>query len=255
MRSAAFISDIHGNLEALRAVLADIEERDCDEIHCLGDIVGYGPDPAACVDLVRRTCRSAILGNHDEALVKGAWGFNPLARSAIDWTRRRLRPRPLFPGRRSRWRYLRGLPLTNELCEGRLLLVHGSPREPTTEYVLPRSVEFPGAVAFTDLFEHFPSVCLVGHTHIAGIFDETPAFTPQAEVDGPFRTDGGKYLINVGSVGQPRDQDWRACYLLRTPDGSFEFCRIEYPVDKTQQKIRAIRALDDRLADRLGAGL
>jgi diadenosine tetraphosphatase ApaH/serine/threonine PP2A family protein phosphatase len=251
MRSSAFISDIHGNLEALEAVLEDIRLRGLEDVYCLGDIVGYGPDPVACTDVIRKVARVTILGNHDEALVKGAYGFNEVARAAMDWTRRQLRPSWLRPGSHRRWKFLTSLPLRHQL-DG-ILLVHGSPREPTSEYILPRSVEWPPGGFFQDLFASFEGVCLVGHTHIAGIFEEGPSFTPQSALEGPFRPEGRKVIINVGSVGQPRDQDPRSCYLsLR--DGAFEFHRVEYPVATTQAKIRAVGALDERLAQRLAEG-
>ena len=252
MPRAAFISDIHANLEALQAVLADIDRCGYEEIFCLGDVVGYGPDPVACTDLIRQRCRVTILGNHDEALVKGAWGFNQVARLAMEWTRRQLRPRLLWPSARSRWQFLLNLPLRHE-WEG-YLLVHGSPREPTTEYILPRDADWPPPGMFDEIFASFGSVCLVGHTHLAGVFDDTPRFTPQKLVGDTFKPTGQKLIINVGSVGQPRDHDWRASYL-GVDDGVFRFHRVEYPVDATQRKIRAIPELDDRLADRLSEGI
>ena len=252
MPSAAFISDIHANLEALTAVLEDIDRRGYEETFCLGDVVGYGPDPVACTDLVRHRAKVTILGNHDEALVKGAWGFNQAARTAMEWTRKQLRPSIFRPGSRERWQFLAGLPIRHE-WEG-YLLVHGSPRQPTTEYILPRDADWPPPGMFQELFQHFQSVCLVGHTHIAGIFEEAPKFTPQKLLGENFRPASPKVLINVGSVGQPRDHDWRACYLS-VKDGVFTFHRVEYPVETTQRKIRAIPELDNRLADRLAEGV
>ena len=251
MASAAFISDIHANLEALTVVLDDIRRHGYGEIYCLGDVVGYGPDPVACTDLVRRNRRVTILGNHDEALAKGAWGFNQIARAAMEWTKRELRPRIFRPGSRERWRFLLELPLRHE-WQG-YLLVHGSPREPTSEYILPRDADWPPPGMFQELFSSFDNVCLVGHTHIAGVFEESPRFTPQKSMSEPFRPKG-KVIINVGSVGQPRDNDWRASYLS-VEDGLFRFHRVEYPLEITQQKIRAIPELDVRLADRLKDGV
>jgi diadenosine tetraphosphatase ApaH/serine/threonine PP2A family protein phosphatase len=252
MPSAAFISDIHANLEALMSVLEDIERHGYDEVFCLGDVVGYGPDPVATVDLVMRRCRVTIKGNHDEALVKGAWGFNQAARSAMDWTRRQLRPGIFRPGSRLRWRFLANLPLRHQ-WQGHLL-VHGSPREPTSEYILPRDAEWPPQGMFQQIFGSFETVCLVGHTHIAGVFEEGPTFTPQRQLAETFRFTGKKLIVNVGSVGQPRDRDWRACYLS-VEDEVFRFHRVEYPVELTQAKIRALRDLDNRLADRLREGI
>jgi diadenosine tetraphosphatase ApaH/serine/threonine PP2A family protein phosphatase len=252
MPSAAFISDIHANLEALKAVLDDIERHGYDAAYCLGDIVGYGPDPVAATDLVRRKCRVTIRGNHDDALVRGAWGFNHVARSAMEWTRRQLRPSLFRRGSRARWRFLSGLPLRHE-WEG-ILLVHGSPREPTSEYILPRDAEWPPPGMFPELFESFETVCLVGHTHIAGLFDDGPRFVSQKDLGETFQPRARKLIVNVGSVGQPRDRDWRACYLS-VEDGVFRFHRVEYPVEATQRKIRAIPELDNRLADRLAEGV
>jgi len=251
MGSAAFISDIHANLEALTSVLADIKSRGFEEIFCLGDVVGYGPDPVLVTDLVRQNVRATILGNHDEALVKGPWGFNPVARMAMEWTRKKLRPRIFRPGSRSRWQFLAGLTLRHE-WQG-YLLVHGSPRDPTSEYILPYDVAGARPGMFQELFDSFDSVCLVGHTHMAGVFEEGPRFVPQNRVGETFQKGKGKMIVNVGAVGQPRDQDWRACYLS-VEDGVFRFHRVEYDVERTQAKIRAIPELDDRLADRLGGG-
>jgi diadenosine tetraphosphatase ApaH/serine/threonine PP2A family protein phosphatase len=252
MPSAAFISDIHANLEALTAVLEDIDRHGYEEIYCLGDVVGYGPDPVACTDIVRRRARATIMGNHDEALVKGAWGFNQVARSAMEWTKKQLRPSLFRPGSRERWRFLADLPLRYE-WQG-FLLVHGSPREPTSEYILPRDAEWSPPGMFQELFSGFESVCLVGHTHVAGVFEEGPRFTPQSQLDETFRQKGGKMIVNVGSVGQPRDHDWRACYLS-VEDGVFRFHRVEYPVAATREKIRGIADLDNRLGDRLDEGV
>ena len=253
----AFISDIHGNLEALLAVFEHARAAGYGELLCLGDIVGYGPDPAHCVDLVRERCSVTLLGNHDEALVKGAWGFHEVARRAIDWTRRVMRPTWLTPMRRARWRYISSLPLRYE--RGEWLLVHGSPRDPTSEYILPKEVQWPGRVRFDELFHHVEGVCFVGHTHVPGLFGEQPSFTPQGAVEdegvdlAELRT-RGKWIVNVGSVGQPRDGDPRACYV-GIAEGRLRFHRVEYDWATTQAKIRAIRDLDDALADRLACGM
>ena len=198
MPSAAFISDIHANLEALVAVLEDIERHGYEETYCLGDVVGYGPDPVACTDLVRRHAKVTIMGNHDEALVKGAWGFNQVARSAMEWTKRQLRPSFFRPGSRERWRFLAELPLRHE-WQG-CLLVHGSPREPTSEYILPRDAEWSPPGMFHELFSAFESVCLVGHTHMAGVFEEGPRFTPQAQLGDTFQKGSGKMIVKPNST-------------------------------------------------------
>ncbi len=264
MNSSAFISDIHSNLEALTAVLEDIDHHGYEEIFCLGDLVGYGPDPVACTDLVQERCRVTLLGNHEEALLKGTQGFNRVALSSIEWTREQLRPRFYRAGSRRRWEFLTGLPLRYQWED--FLLVHGSPREPTTEYIFPGDAEWDLTGKFEAIFGSFKTVCLVAHTHYAGVFKETQGipqkevgdplrkdvdFIPQKEVGDPFRFEGKKLIINVGSVGQPRDENWRACYLSIENNELFRFHRVEYPVEVTQKKIAAIDALDNSLADRL----
>jgi len=107
---------------------------------------------------------------------------------------------------------------------------------------------------FQELFSAFESVCLVGHTHVAGVFEEGPRFVPQSQLGETFQRKGGKMIVNVGSVGQPRDHDWHACYFS-VENGVFRFHRVEYPVSVTQEKIRAIKDLDNRLAERLGEGV
>src|SRR6266540_1842816 len=251
MQKAAFISDIHANLEALEAVLGDVEGRGIEEVYCLGDVVGYGPDPVACTDLVMSRCRITIRGNHDEAMVRGPVGFNPLAREAIEWTRRAMRPRLWSPASRKRWKFLAELPLQAE-WQG-FLLVHGSPRDPTSEYIMDRDILFGPPNMFAEIFARFERVCLVGHTHIPGIFYEGPRFVPQREVSESFTFEGKKMVINVGSVGQPRDPDARACYVT-CEDGSLRFHRVDYDFRATKRKLRTVPQLDPRLADRLAEG-
>lgn len=251
MPKVAVISDIHANLEALSAVMDDARALGVEDILCLGDVVGYGPDPIACVDIIRESCRLVICGNHDEALISAPWGFNQMARDAIEWTRRVMRPRFYRWGARRRWSFLSDLPLTSRW--GDFLLVHGSPRNPTSEYVLPYHVAWPPPGMFEEIFAAFTSVCFVGHTHVAGVFYETPRFIPQREIEGPVSFGQEKLLINVGSVGQPRDHDCRACYLV-FDEREFEFRRVAYPLERTQEKIRSIPYLDDRLAERLAEG-
>ena len=131
----AVISDLHSNREALEAVFADIHRRGDVDLICLGDVIGYGPDPEFCVDLVRGHARWCLMGNHDEALFREANDFNPHARGAIEYTRKRLKPHWWSSSDcRARWKWLRELPLRME--EGRFLFVHGSPRDPVREYVL-----------------------------------------------------------------------------------------------------------------------
>ena len=234
------------------AVLEDIDRRGIREILCLGDIVGYGPNPIECVDLVRQRCQAVICGNHDEALIKGPWGFNHLARQAIEYHQRLMRPRFYRFGSRARWEFLASRPLSVERDD--FLLVHGSPRDPTTEYVLPQDVDWPQPGKFEEIFSAFGHVCFVGHTHVPGVFSEGPTFLAQADIGESFLCDDDKMLVNVGSVGQPRDGNWKACYLTIEEPRRFEYHRLEYPIELTQRKIRSIDELDNRLADRLASG-
>ncbi len=252
MAKAAFISDIHSNLEALQVVLADIDRQGIQEIYCLGDVVGYGPDPVACTDLVMERCRVTIRGNHDEAVFKGPVGFNPVARSAVEWTSSRLAPKFWSRASKKRSQFLRDLPDQHQWED--VLLVHGSPRHPTSEYIMDRDIIFGPPRMFSEIFESFESVCLVGHTHIPGIFYEEPRFVHQRDLPESITFEGEKMIINVGSVGQPRDRDPRTCYVT-CEDHTFRFHRLEYDFQTTQRKIRAISQLDQRLADRLGEGI
>ena len=138
----AFISDIHGNLPALEAVLAEIDRLGIERVDCLGDVVGYGPDPEACIDLVRERCSFTLMGNHDRALLDGPAGFNPIAAEAIRCSREFLAPRCLTAGDRGceRWRFVEALP--DELREDDWLFVHASPRDHLGEYLLESDVLF-----------------------------------------------------------------------------------------------------------------
>lgn len=248
----AIVSDIHANLEALQAVLDDIAQQDVSEIICLGDIVGYGPNPAECLDLVMDKCKITILGNHDQATLFDPDGFNPLALQAIYWTRDQLESQRGRPGAvNRRWDFLGELPrLYNE---GDFLFVHGSPREPTNEYVFPEDVY--NQRKLDSLFSRVRKYCFQGHTHIPGIFTESRDFITPDECGYQYRLGAEKVMINVGSVGQPRDNDPRACYVILDQDNSLvTFRRVEYPFDITAQKIYQVPDLDNMLGDRLRSG-
>jgi predicted phosphodiesterase len=210
----ALISDLHSNREALDAVFEDIEERGVEAVYCLGDVVGYGPEPEYCVDVVRRRCKLCLLGNHDEALFRDASDFNPHARGAIDFTRERMQPAWYSGGgRKARWRYLKNLPLSHS--EGRFLFVHGSPRDPVREYVLSTD-GFLNPDKLRAIFDSFEGIAVAGHTHHPGLHDAELRFhglngAEQLSMDLP---EGKRFFVNVGSVGQPRDSDNRACYAV-----------------------------------------
>ena len=166
----ALISDIHGNFEALTAVLADIQTQNVDRLFCLGDIVGYGPDPVKCLDKVISESDLTILGNHDQAALFDPDGFNPVALDAIYWTREQLENSHDAPSKiDDRWTFLSELPRRHD--EGKYLFVHGSPREPTNEYVFPEDVY--DARKMDTLFGKFDQYCFQGHTHMPGVFSRT----------------------------------------------------------------------------------
>ena len=246
----AIISDIHANLEALEAVFADIDAQGVGEVLCLGDVVGYGIDAEACIDMVRRRCSLCLCGNHDWAMVNSAIGFNPMARQAIELTRQRLIPgRFTAARRRRRWAFVEGLPQTQARDDW--LLVHGSPRDPVTEYIFPEDVDI-DQEKMHEIFAKFEHACFVGHTHLPGVFTEGMAFWTPAELASRYDLGDGKSVVNVGSVGQPRDGDTRACYVV-VADGQVLFRRVQYDLRKTMEKIRS-SPIDSLCAERLALG-
>jgi diadenosine tetraphosphatase ApaH/serine/threonine PP2A family protein phosphatase len=276
MGQFALISDIHSNIEALAAVLQDIERRGIKTIFCLGDIVGYGASPLECLDLVAERTEGCLCGNHDMAVFYEPTNFNISAERACYWTRHLLEEETNKPKRDRRWEFLGRLPA--KLVYHDMLLVHGSPRRPVNEYLFAEDVYTnPHKILanFERLDNHIRA-CFVGHTHVPGVFLDDPYFDPPSEL-----SEGGKYLIaddekaiiNVGSVGQPRDRDVRASYVMVTEDdggnweefvkssgnGTYpkttaEFVRVEYDVEKAVGRVLAVPELDDFLGARLWEG-
>jgi predicted phosphodiesterase len=249
----AIISDLHSNREALEAVFADIRRRGVTDLVCLGDVIGYGPDPEFCVDLVRGHAQWCLMGNHDEALFRDASDFNPHARGAIAYTRRRMQPRWWSSSeKRARWKWLQHLPLKHTI--GRFLFVHGSPRDPVREYVLSTDgILNPDKLRA--IFDAFTGVGVAGHTHQPGIHDESLRFQAlegAAELTLPLDPDK-RYFINVGSTGQPRDGDSRACYAV-LEEHQVTWYRVEYDFRVTQDKILRTGVLSEILARRLAVG-
>jgi predicted phosphodiesterase len=245
----AIVSDIHANLEALEAVLADIEGQSVDSIYCLGDIVGYGPNPRECIDRVMGFGLS-ILGNHDQGALYDPEGFSSGAERAIFWTRDQLEAANGDPAQQAkRWEFLSELPRTHR--EGQFTYVHGSVRNPLSEYVFPEDVH--NFRKLERIFALIDRYAFQGHTHVPGIFTEDGRFLNPEEVAGRYPLPNHKMMVNVGSVGQPRDGNPQACYVILT-DNQLEFRRVPYPVEKTMEKIYAIAELDPFLADRLREG-
>lgn len=245
----ALISDIHSNLEGLQAVLADIEKQNVKEIYCLGDVVGYGPNPRECIDLVMR-CQVVLLGNHDQGALFDPEGFNPPAERAIFWTRSQLElPSDSRAAKEKRWEFLAERPRSHR--EQNFLFVHGSARNPLNEYVFPEDIY--NQRKMERIFALVDRYCFQGHTHVPGVFTENLQFLSPDEFDLVYRLDNRKMLCNVGSVGQPRDGDWRACYVLLDGE-TIRYRRVEYDIESTIRKIYAIPELENFLGDRLREG-
>jgi len=257
--TTAVISDIHGNAAALKKVLAHIHDRGVDRIVCLGDIVGYGPEPLECVDLVEEHCAWALMGNHDFGVLYEPTNFNATAEGAAYWTREQFDAEPDDAKRAHRYDFLGKLRVraVEDLCDDGtpILAVHASPRRPINEYIFPDDVN-DAPDKMDAIFDRVDRIALVGHTHVPGVFSNEPDFYPPSEIgDEPIFKfiDDEKAVINVGSVGQPRDMDPRASYIVLSP-GQVEFCRVEYDIKETADKIKAIAELHDWLGDRLFEG-
>jgi len=250
----AYISDIHGNSPALEAVLEDIEARGIEETWCGGDLVGYGPEPERCIEMVAGHCASCIMGNHDWALLNQPVGFNPVASEAIYCNRTMMGDKCMLkpgPGCEA-WDFLRDLPDGAE--DMNVLNVHASPRDRLSEYVLESDVAYGPGRKIKAIFRAFQGLCVVGHSHRPGIITPEFRWIRPSEIPDGFRIDPGrKYLVNDGSVGQPRDGDSRACYVEQDGDMIF-FHRVKYDVEKTVKMIRDIGCLDPICADRLPQG-
>lgn len=243
----ALISDIHSNIEALTAVLDDISSRNIDKVYCLGDVVGYGPNPRECLKLAY-DFDICLMGNHEYAVLHGPENFNPRAAKAIEWTRAQLFSDDA-EGQRNK-EFIKSL--KQSYSEGDLTMVHASPRQPIKEYLLPADVRNPAKLDAN--FALFERVCVTGHTHHPGVFLPGYIFEKPSDIMNIYLMDPDeRAILNVGSVGQSRDGDNTACYA--TFDGeAIVFRRVKYDFMATMNKIRAIEMLDNSLADRLAAG-
>lgn len=229
----AIISDIHSNLEALEKALETIDQKGVDEIVCLGDIIGYGANPNECLDLIRVRAKHILMGNHESVIANPDQirQFTPNARIAAAWTLLKLTE--------ENKNLIKELPLTAKT--GELLFVHSSPFEPKEWHYLVSGKE----IKFN--FDHFSEkICFFGHTHVPGTYPERGTLT---EID---RAD--RFLINVGSVGQPRDHDPRLSFgIIDTEGWEYENVRLEYDAIKTSRKISEA-GLPAYLAERILAG-
>jgi diadenosine tetraphosphatase ApaH/serine/threonine PP2A family protein phosphatase len=248
----AFISDIHSNTEALGVCLREIERLGADRIICLGDVIGYGPEPRETLLKVMDVAEFSMLGNHEQGAMFYASDFNPRARAAIEWTRDQLNRRDCAREENMRmWNYLGEMKETHQ--EGDMLLVHGSPRDPVRDYMVPRDGD--DAEKMQECFAKMSGArfCFVGHSHVPGVYPEKGGYLHPDQVEGVYAVGSDRALINIGSIGQPRDGDSRASFV--TFDGeAVAFYRLPYDHESTMAKIRAIPELPDYLADRLAQG-
>jgi predicted phosphodiesterase len=230
----AIISDIHSNLEALTKALAIIDEKKVDEIICLGDIVGYGANPNQCVELVRSRCSAAVLGNHDAAALNTAlaYDFNAIARRAVFWTSDELTAENKS--------YLSSLPMT--LKKENILFVHSSPDVPEAwDYIIDPEEASSAIRGFDE------RICFIGHTHVPGIFTEHGR--------AKFVTQEEQYIVNVGSVGQPRDGNPKLAFgIFDSAVWEYELIRSEYDIQTAAEKIYAAQ-LPEELGNRLMYGM
>lgn len=219
----AIISDIHSNLEALQTAMEYIQSASVDTIICLGDIVGYGPRPNECVEIIRQNCQVCLMGNHDHAVIgrTDIHYFNQYARDSVLWTQKQLSP--------ENKNFLKALPFTHEI--GDTLFVHSTPANPEEwEYI------FSDLDARQNLDSVFYKMIFIGHSHIPVVFPyHQPSFFKETfQVD----LENERYIINVGSIGQPRNNDPRACFVIYDDtEMTVNYIRLEYDVKKTFQDI------------------
>jgi len=240
----AFISDIHANQEALEAVFEDIDNQNIDEVICLGDIVGYGANPNECCELVKTRCPVTLLGNHDAAAVNqlSTQHFNIHAKIAIEWTSQNLK--------KEYQTFLETLPLRATKLS--MTLVHATPYEPNMWYYITSLEEAAFNYQFFDT-----QLCFVGHTHIPIIIvldKDKELYVHQDSSIHLDKIEGGRLLINIGSVGQPRDRNPKSCYgIFDSGAGEFSYRRVSYNIEKTQAKMKKIK-MPEFLINRLQDG-
>jgi predicted phosphodiesterase len=238
----AVISDVHANAAALRSVLSDIRKRRIQSIFFLGDAVGYGPEPNESVGLLKSECKTIIAGNHDWGVLglTETGSFNEYARIALAWTRGVLTA--------DNQEILRTSPLKSEISEMNITLVHATPCEPEKwHYLLTLSdAEINFKYMHTD-------ICFIGHSHRPFIIEMSLTGELKTNKQEMHKTEGSRYIINAGSIGQPRDGDPRACYALMD-ESRIELVRVGYDIQSTQKKM-SDAGLPHTLIERLSYGL
>ena len=241
----AIISDIHSNKEALQSVLDDISKNRVDKIICLGDIVGYGPNPKECIELLKSLPNvEVILGNHDAAIIEktNIADFNDNAKEAIKINKTLITETEL--------EYISSLKMS--YAENGVLFVHGSPRDPINEYLMTMKKLQENMELFSE------KICFVGHTHLPLVYVKTDLGTDYIEnIEGNQEISimaDRRYIINTGSVGQPRDGDTRACFLYYdTSENKVTYCRLKYDIESVQKKMKDLQ-LPEFLINRLTEG-
>ncbi len=238
----ALISDIHANYEALTKVLADIETQKVDTIHCLGDIIGYGAEPGLCLEAVSKYCDVKLMGNHEYAALGLIYTehYNAAAKESSEWTKTQLSDNDLS--------LIADFEMSHSFDN--FLLVHAYPFEPEKwRYIIAPNAAIEGFMHFTE------KICFFGHSHLPQIFIEQEDALPRCQVGHDFLPDReNRYLINIGSVGQPRDNDNRACYLIfDTDEYEVFYRRVEYDISATQDKM-AEHKMPEMLISRLAIG-
>jgi diadenosine tetraphosphatase ApaH/serine/threonine PP2A family protein phosphatase len=222
----ALLSDIHGNLEALQAVLDDARGRDIASFYCLGDTVGFGPDPRLCVEIVE-SFDLCLAGYWDYFVTGNGEAESRRGKSELEfwykWVRSELTT--------SQLEFLQSRPSINRR-DGKTY-AHGDPIDTVNGYLFPETIY--DANKMRDIFAAFDGIFHCGHTHIGGVFTES-SFVESGQFDGRFAPESESAIINVGSVGQPRDSDPRACYVVSCGD-DYEFVRVPYDYEKTRRKL------------------
>lgn len=237
----AVLSDVHSNLEAVEVVLGDVEQKKIKDIAFLGDAVGYGPNPNECIDLLAERCKILLAGNHD-------WGvlgltdisyFNEYARYAIEWTKSVLTEKNT--------KIIKSLPIKKESKDDNILFVHATPKDPEEWHYL--LTLWDAEINFNYFDNNF---CFLGHSHQPFIIERLPSGELVTHKEETRIKKGDRYIINAGSVGQPRDGDPRACYAI-IDDEMVRIVRIPYNIEKVQKKMKKV-LLPSPLIERLSEG-